>query len=51
MRYGVLEEEMSGIASGEHSLGKSTDFEAEDGESKPLKSMNLWSDDGINEED
>ena len=51
VRYGVLEEEMSGIASGEHSLGKSTDFEAEDGESKPLKSMNLWSDDEINEED
>ena len=51
VRYGVLEDDMSGIVNGDASLGKSTNFEAEYGESKPLKSMNLWSDDEINEED
>lgn len=51
VRYGVLEDENSGIAGGGSSLGKSTNFEAEDGESKPFKSVNLWSDDDNNEED
>ena len=45
VRYGVLEDENSGIAGGGSSLGKSTDFESEETGSEPLKSVNLWSDD------
>lgn len=44
VRYGVLEDENSGIAGGESSLGKSTDFESEETGSEPIKSVNLWSD-------
>lgn len=44
VRYGVLQEEMSGIVNGDASLGKSTNFEAEDLNSEPLKSVNLWED-------
>ncbi len=45
VRYGVLEEDMSGIVNGDASLGKSTNFEAEETGSEPIKSVNLWSDD------
>lgn len=45
VRYGVLEDENSGIAGGGSSLGKSTNFDNEDSTSEPLKSVNLWSDD------